>query len=128
MKILVCDDESITRDLHISLLVENGINPEDIIESSNGKEALRISQENEINLFLIDWNMPDLDGFELVKSIRKIKQYKETPIVMITIEGGSYAITKALEAGVSNYMLKPILPDMFWMKIKPYTEPFLQKK
>jgi two-component system chemotaxis response regulator CheY len=127
MKILVCDDESIMRELHIGLLVENGINPDDIVEASNGNEALKIMEENDIRLFLIDWNMPELDGVELVKSIRSMKQYEDTPIVMITIEGGRHFIIKALEAGVTNYVLKPILPDLFWLKIKPYAEMFLKQ-
>ncbi len=126
MKILVCDDESIMRDLHVGLLVENGIRPQDIIEASNGDEALSLMEQDEIKLFLIDWNMPGLSGVELVKTIRAMKGYEETPIVMITIEGGRHSIIEALEAGATNYVLKPILADLFWEKIKPYAEIFLQ--
>lgn len=126
MKILVCDDESITRDLHINLLVARGIRPEDIIEASNGNEALSLMEKEDIKLFLIDWNMPGLNGIELVKTIRSIKGYAEIPIVMITIEGGRQSIIEALDAGATNYVLKPILHDLFWEKIKPYVEIFLQ--
>jgi two-component system chemotaxis response regulator CheY len=125
MKILVCDDESIMRDLHIGLLVEKGINPDDIIEAADGNEALRLMEEHDIRLFLIDWNMPGLDGVELVKTIRRTKEYENTPIVMITVEGGRHSIIEALEAGVTNYVLKPILPDLFWAKIVPYAKEFL---
>jgi two-component system chemotaxis response regulator CheY len=127
MKILVCDDESIVRDLHIGLLVENGIDPNDIIEASSGEEALSVMEKHEIKLFLLDWNMPGLNGVELVKAIRGMEEYENTPIVMITIEGGRHSIVEALEAGITNYVLKPILPDLFWVKIKPYAEEFLIK-
>ncbi len=128
MKILVCDDESIMRELHINLLVKKGINPHDIIEASNGNEALKIMEEYEIGLFLIDWNMPGLNGVELVKAIREMEGYEDTPIVMITIEGGRYSIMEALEAGITNYVLKPILPELFWLKIQPYLEAFLPEE
>jgi two-component system chemotaxis response regulator CheY len=128
MKILVCDDESIMRDLHIGLLIEHGISSSDIVEASNGEEALKVMEEYDIKLFLIDWNMPGLSGVELVQSIRNTKKYAETPIVMITVEGGRHSIISALEAGITNYVLKPILPDLFWVKIKPYAEIFFHKK
>jgi two-component system chemotaxis response regulator CheY len=125
MKILVCDDESIMRELHIGLLLEHGIHYEDIIEASGGKEALKIMEENDIALLLVDWSMPDLSGVELVKTIRKMKKYEETPIVMITAEGGRHSIAGAIQAGVTNYIIKPIQADLFWVKVQPYVEDFL---
>jgi two-component system chemotaxis response regulator CheY len=125
MKILVCDDESITRDLHVGLLIEHGISPDDIVEASDGNDALKVMEEHKIKLFLIDWKMPGLDGVELVKAIRAMKEYEDTPIVMITVEGGRHSIIEALEAGITNYVLKPVLPDLFWIKVQPYAEEFL---
>jgi two-component system chemotaxis response regulator CheY len=127
MKILVCDDESIMRDMNIGLLLEYGISPDDIIEASNGDEALKLMEEYDIKLFLLDWIMPGLSGVELVKVIRGTEKYKQTPIVMITAEGGRYFIIDALEAGVTNYVLKPIVAELFWEKIKPYAEMFIRK-
>jgi two-component system chemotaxis response regulator CheY len=128
MKILVCDDESLMRDLNIGLLVENGISPDDIIEASNGNEALTLMDEHEIKLFLLDWNMPGLNGIDLVKRIRNTEKYHNTPIVMVTAEGGRYFIVDALEAGVTNYILKPVVANLFWEKVKPYTEAFFHSK
>jgi two-component system chemotaxis response regulator CheY len=127
MKILVCDDESITRDVHIDILIENGMSPDNIIEASDGNEALKLLNEHKIDLFLVDWYMPGLDGVELVKAIRNMKEYEETPIIMITIEGGRYSIIKAFEAGITNYILKPIVADVFWLKLEPYIKDLLHK-
>ncbi|QQO11201.1 response regulator [Breznakiella homolactica] len=122
MKILVCDDADVMRRIHINILMEHGINPNDIIQAGNGKEALEKIEGNTIRLFLIDWNMPNLNGFELVQKIRTMDQYKTTPIVMVTAEGGRYNVMEAIEAGVTNYVLKPIKADILWSKIKPYLE------
>ncbi len=127
MKILVCDDESIVRELHIGLLVEHGINPDDIIDASDGHEALKLMEEYDIKLLLIDWNMPGLSGVDLIRTIRNTEKYKDTPIVMITMEEGRNSIVEAIEAGATNYVLKPILPELFWAKIQPYVEKFLSE-
>lgn len=122
MKILVCDDADVMRRIHINILVEHGIKPENIIQASNGKEALEKIEGNEICLFLIDWNMPNLNGLELVQKIRNMAKYKTTPIVMVTAEGGKYNVLEAIEAGVTNYVLKPIKANILWTKIKQYLE------
>ncbi len=128
MKILVCDDEDSMRKLHVRILIDHGVKPEDIIQASNGNEALELLEDNQIKLFLIDWSMPGLTGFQLVQKIRSMEKYEDTPVVMITAEGGRTNIMEAIEAGVTNYVLKPIIPDLLWAKIKPYVEPFLHEK
>ena len=122
MKILVCDDAEVMRRIHINILVEHGIKQDDIVQASDGAEALKLMKNNQIRLFLIDWNMPNLNGFELVQKIRGMEQYQHTPIVMVTAEGGKYNVMEAIEAGVTNYVLKPIKANLLWSKIQPYLD------
>ena len=70
----------------------------------NGKEALNIFHNNNIDLILTDWNMPEMNGIELIKAIRKAS---EIPIIMITTEGGKSQVITALKAGANQCIIKP---------------------
>jgi two-component system chemotaxis response regulator CheY len=56
---------------------------------------------------MTDWNMPRMDGLSLVREVRKMENYKEVPIVMITTEGGKREVITAIKEGVNNYIIKP---------------------
>ncbi len=122
MKILVVEDSSVMRRIHKNTLKENNISDENIIEAADGQEAIKLAGENEIGLFLIDWNMPKLNGLDLVKQLRGLLQYEETPIIMITSEAAKYNVLEAVEAGVTNYIIKPVRGNTLWDKIKKYIE------
>jgi two-component system chemotaxis response regulator CheY len=120
MKILVVDDAMVMRNIHKNILKEHSISENDLLEAENGEKALKLAIENKIDLFLLDWNMPKLNGLELVKKIRSIKHYQKTPIIMITAEAARYNIIDAIEAGVTNYVVKPIKGNVLWEKISKY--------
>lgn len=122
MKILVIDDSGVMRRIHRNTLTEHSISEDDIIEAADGKEALEIASKEEIGLFLIDWNMPKVDGLKLVKALRKMEQYKETPLIMITSEAAKYNVMEAIQAGVTNYIVKPIRGDTLWNKLSKYID------
>jgi len=122
MKILVIDDSGVMRRIHRNTLTEHNINEDDIIEAVDGKEALEIAGKEEIGLFLIDWNMPKVDGLKLVKALRKMEQYEETPLIMITSEAAKYNVMEAIQAGVTNYIVKPIRGDTLWNKLSKYID------
>jgi len=120
MKVLVVDDARIIRTINRNILRDHGIPDEDFLEAADGETALALAQDYHVDLFLVDWNMPKLDGLEFTKRIREMDQYKDTPLVMITSEAAKYNVLEAIEAGVTNYIVKPIKADVLWTKLKPY--------
>ena len=120
MKILIVDDSQVMRNIHKNLLAENKIDPDRFLEADNGDAALNMALENEIALFLVDWNMPGLNGLEFVKAIRAMNQYQTTPVVMITSEAARYHVLEAVEAGVTDYVVKPIQGHVLWKKLMSY--------
>lgn len=122
MKILVIDDSGVMRRIHKNTLTEHKIAEDDIIEAADGEAALAISQSEEIRLFLVDWNMPKVDGLKLVKALRSTERYKETPIIMITSEAAKYNVMEAIQAGVTNYVVKPIRGETLWNKLSKYLD------
>ncbi|MEX2445519.1 MAG: response regulator [Alkalispirochaeta sp.] len=122
MKILVIDDSGVMRRIHKNTLTEHKIKENDIIEAVDGQEALEIATKEDIGLFLIDWNMPKVDGLKLVKALRAIDKYAETPLIMITSEAAKYNVMEAVQAGVTNYIVKPIRGETLWNKLSKYID------
>lgn len=120
MKILIIDDSGVMRRIHTNVLRENNIDDAGIFEAEDGAVAYEIAQKEDIDLFLVDWNMPKLNGLELVKKLRFMDKYAETPIIMITSEAAKYNVVDAVKAGVTNYVVKPIHGNVLWNKIKKY--------
>ncbi len=120
MKILIIDDSAVMRRIHRNVLVEHKVDPGDLFEAEDGKEALRISEEQTIGLFLVDWNMPKLDGYQLVETLRSGGKYASAPIIMITSEAAKYNVIEAINAGVTDYIVKPIKGEVLWKKLSKY--------
>ncbi len=120
MKFLIIDDSMVIRSIHKNVLKDNNINDADIFEAENGNTAIEIAQKEDIGLFLVDWNMPGLNGLEFVKRVRSWPKYAETPIIMVTSEAAKYNVMEAIDAGATNYIVKPIHGDLLWSKISRY--------
>ena len=120
MKFLIIDDSVVMRRIHKNTLMENKVNEQDIFEAQDGEEALLIANEQDIGLFLLDWNMPKIDGLEFVQQLRKMEKYKKSPIIMITSEAAKYNVVEAIQVGVTNYVVKPIKGEVLWEKISKY--------
>lgn len=120
MKVLVIDDAMVMRNIHKNILMEFGLAEKDLSEAADGKAALQIATSNKIDLFLVDWNMPELSGLDFVKAIRSMDSYKETPIIMVTSEAAKYNVLEAIEAGVTNYIVKPIKAGMLKEKLEKH--------
>jgi two-component system, chemotaxis family, chemotaxis protein CheY len=120
MKVLIIDDSLIMRNIHKNGLKLCGVNDDDMLDAGDGQTALGIAKTQSIDLFLVDWNMPKLDGLNLLKSLRTIPDYSTTPIIMITSEAAKYNVMEAIEAGVTSYIVKPVSEKSFVEKIKKY--------
>jgi len=120
MNFLIVDDSGVMRRIHKNILLDNNIDDSQIFEAENGEIAVKIAEKENINLFLLDWNMPKIDGLKFVQIIRAIERYEDTPIIMITSEAAKYNVVDAISAGVTNYVVKPIKGDVLWEKISRY--------
>jgi len=116
MKVLVVDDSSVIRRI-IKVTVD--LLQMETIEAQDGIEALEIiSREyNEINLILLDWNMPEMSGYDVLVKIKSDNLYKNIPVMMVTTEGQKSNIVAAVKAGAANYMVKPFTCDELAEKI-----------
>ena len=71
----------------------------------------------DIEMLITDWNMPEMNGLELVKKVRADERFVDTPIIMVPTEGGKAEVITALKAGVNNYIVKPFTPAVLKEKL-----------
>jgi two-component system, chemotaxis family, chemotaxis protein CheY len=104
-KKILCVDDSTT----IRMLVKKALEPEgfEIVEAENGQVGIEKSDEHEIALFIVDVNMPVMDGFEFVKSVKQKPKYSSAPIVFLTTESGADKKQVGKELGVNGWIVKP---------------------
>jgi two-component system, chemotaxis family, chemotaxis protein CheY len=103
--VLVVDDAATMRRIVKGLLRELGI--KNMREAENGSTALDELRKKKADLVVSDWNMPVMNGLDLLRAIRQDNDLKSTPVLMVTAEARKENIIEALQAGVSNYIVKP---------------------
>lgn len=109
LKILVVDDFKSMRSLIKTILRKLGFT--NVFEANDGKEAWDILQEEEVELVISDWNMPQMQGIDLLKKVRADEKLGDLPFLMVTAEGHKDNVIEAVKAGVSGYILKPFSPQ-----------------
>ena len=116
MKLLVVDDSSTMRRIIKNTLARLGY--KDVLEGADGVEGWNQMNNNpDIDMLITDWNMPEMNGLELVKKVRADERFKDLPIIMVTTEGGKAEVITALKAGVNNYIVKPFTPQVLKEKL-----------
>lgn len=115
-KVLFAEDSPTMRRIIVNSLKSIGFS--DIIEAENGVDALNKLEGQVVDLIITDWNMPEMNGEELVKILRQNVQFKNTPILMITTRGMKDDVITAIKAGVNGYVVKPFTPDILKKKIE----------
>ena len=118
-KILIVDDDPYIRELVKVLLKNEGF---DILEASDGIEALVEIQKEKVNIAVIDIMMPNMDGWDLCKEIRK---YYDVPILMLTAKGDITQKVKGFELGTDDYMVKPFEPLELVARVKALLKRYL---
>lgn len=117
MRLLVVDDSSTMRRIIRNTLERLGHT--DVIEAEHGVEAWeKLSADESVKVVITDWNMPEMNGLDLVKKIRAEQKYADMPIIMVTTEGGKAEVITALKAGVNNYIVKPFTPQVLKEKLE----------
>jgi len=105
MKILIVDDFSTMRRIIKNLLRDLGFN--NTAEADDGKTALPMLKTGEFQFLVTDWNMPGMQGIDLLKAVRAEDNIKTLPVLMVTAEQKREQIVAAAEAGVNGYIVKP---------------------
>jgi two-component system chemotaxis response regulator CheY len=122
VRVLVVDDFPTMRRIVRSLLRQLGF--ENVDEAENGEDALKKLRSAEYGLVISDWNMPVMEGLELLKHIRNDPQLKDIPFLMVTAEAEKEKVIEAIKSGVDNYIVKPFTGDA----LKEKLEKIAQKK
>ena len=118
---LVVDDFATMRRIVKKILKD--LRFQDVIEAENGVEALRMLKSNKIDVIVSDWNMPEMTGLELLKRVRADEQLKGIPFLMVTAEAQKENIVEAVQAKVSNYVIKPFTPALLQERLAKILPP-----
>ena len=116
-KALVVDDSRTIRIIIRRILIELGY---EVCEAANGIEALKMleTEKTAVKLVLADWNMPEMNGMELLKSMRQNPEFDSLKVIMVTTETEMDQMASALEAGANEYVMKPFTKDILVEKLE----------
>jgi two-component system, chemotaxis family, chemotaxis protein CheY len=115
MRALVIDDSRTVRIILRQALAEAGL---EVVEATNGREGLdRLRAHDDVELVLVDWNMPEMNGLEFVQAVRAQRQYDAVRIMMVTTETEQEQVVRALGAGANEYLMKPFTKEVLFAKL-----------
>jgi two-component system chemotaxis response regulator CheY len=109
MRVLVVDDFATMRKIIKNVLKQISI--ENVVEAESGKHALSVMKNDQVDLIISDWIMPEMTGIEFLKACKSDDVYKTIPFIMVTAEAQKDNIMEAIKSGVDNYIVKPFTPD-----------------
>jgi two-component system, chemotaxis family, chemotaxis protein CheY len=115
-KILVVDDSATMRSMLMSIIEE--IKDVELVEASNGFEALKALPQQSFDLIMTDINMPEINGLEIVHFVKNNPTYRNIPLIIISTEHGQADIKKGLALGAQKYITKPFDPDQLKKTVK----------
>jgi two-component system chemotaxis response regulator CheY len=117
MRAMVVDDSRAMRTLLRGLLSSNGLQV--VAEAASGKEALeRLRAEGTVDLVLVDWNMPEMNGYDFIRAVRAEPHWDDIRLLMVTSETEAGKMAAALEAGANEYLMKPFGRDAIRDKLQ----------
>lgn len=90
----------------------------EVVEASNGAEALTYARQHAVDLVLADVNMPQLDGIQLIAQLRTLPAYRLTPLLLLTTESSAERKRQAKDAGATGWMVKPFEPTQLLATLK----------
>jgi two-component system chemotaxis response regulator CheY len=113
---IVVDDSRATRSLLRRLLTGMGF---EVIEAGNGSEALEVlAGADPVQLALVDWNMPVMDGLEFVKALRTHREYADMVVMMVSAESDQTKMARALMMGADEFVIKPLTAEILQVKLE----------
>ena len=115
MRVLVIDDSRTVRAIIGKILRDEGM---EVVEAANGREGLeRLAEPPGVELILVDWNMPEMNGLDFIKAVRAERTYDPVRIMMVTTETEQGQVIRALEAGANEYVMKPFTREILVAKL-----------
>jgi len=116
VRVLIVDDSRTVRAIIGRTIKELGF---EVFEASNGREALKkLAEIGKVELGLVDWNMPEMTGIEFVSAVRSQPNYNSMKLMMVTTGADLAHVSKALDAGADEYLMKPFTKDMIVSKLE----------
>ena len=116
MRALVIDDSRAVRMLLGKMLQDLGF---EVSEAGHGREALaRLQEQGKMDLAVVDWNMPEMNGFDFVTEVRSKPEYDDLQLMMVTTETEMSQVIKAIEAGANEYVMKPFTKEIIAEKLQ----------
>jgi two-component system, chemotaxis family, chemotaxis protein CheY len=115
MRALVIDDSRVVRMVIGNILRELGMN---VVDAADGRQGLeQLVQEPDLDLILVDWNMPVMNGLEFIRNVRAQRAFDRVRIMMVTTETECEQMERALRAGADEYLMKPFTKDVLIAKL-----------
>jgi len=114
MRALVVDDSTAIRRYLHEILESQGF---EVVEAGNGREGLERISEQPVELVLLDWNMPVMNGLQMLQQLRSEPGAGDPPVMMVTIEHDLNQISQALESGANEFVMKPFTPEIILDKL-----------
>jgi two-component system, chemotaxis family, chemotaxis protein CheY len=115
MRALILDDSRSVRFIIGNILKELGM---EVLQAGNGQEGLeQLKQAPDIELLLVDWNMPVMNGLDFIRAVRSQRVYDAVRILMVTSEAEAASVTLALESGANEYLMKPFTKEVLVAKL-----------
>ncbi|EMI56782.1 response regulator [Rhodopirellula sallentina] len=116
MNVLIVDDSRVIRNMIARIMRTFGYETH---EAGNGIEGLdQLAKLGEMDLILVDWNMPEMDGLEFIKAVRADADHAHTPMIMVTTESEMDRMALAFMAGVNEYIMKPFTEENIGSKLE----------
>ncbi len=115
IKVLVVDDFATMRRILKNILKQLGF--KNIVEADDGTTAWELLETQSVDLIISDWNMPKMTGLDLLKKVRASSDYAKMPFLMVTAEAQKENVIQAVQAGVSNYVVKPFTAEGIYDKL-----------
>ena len=121
MRALIIDDSAVMRKVIERALHQAGLDLTEVVQASNGEEALQILREDggTLSLIMSDINMPVMDGLQFLEQRRKENLAQGVPVVMITTEGSEPFVLRAIAAGAQGYICKPFTAEQVKARVLP---------
>lgn len=116
LKVLVVDDQNSVRQMTRITLEQIGVRL--IHEAENGVKAIDMASLQPLDLIISDYNMPEMDGLELLRAVRGHPAARKVPFILVTGRGDRELVVKAAQAGANNYVVKPFTADIMRTKIE----------
>ena len=116
MRIMSVDDSRSTRQFIQNAIDVLGF---EFLEAADGKEGLEVleREKGDVNLILLDWNMPVMNGLEMLEKVKADDRFKQIPVTMVTTEIERHKVVQAIGKGAKNYVMKPFTQEDLIAKI-----------